>query len=97
MEPMPDYEYAGPPLDKARVRELVDQHGINAVWYSLDGAQVFDGFVLRHTPEGFVVFYTERGTDRLRVIHRTESEPCRDLLERVLNDRGLNRRHQEGR
>jgi len=90
MERLKRYEYAGPPLDRSSAQELLDRRGINHVWYSLTGAQVYDGFVMRHAPEGFTVFSTERGDDQEHAVHATEAEACRDLVERVLNDRGLN-------
>jgi hypothetical protein len=83
------YEYVGPPLTRSSAAELLDARGINPIWYSLTGAQVYDGFVMRQTPEGWAVFYTERGDDRMHTVHTTEAEACRDLVERILNDRGL--------
>ena len=91
---MKRYEYAGEPLTREVAATLLDAWGINPMWYSLTGAQIFGGFVMRQTPEGWVVFYTERGRDNSPIVHASESAACQDLVERVLNDSGLNTRRR---
>jgi hypothetical protein len=80
------YEYAGPPLTRESAAVLLEARGIHAVQYSLTGAQIFDGFVMRQTPEGRVAFYTERGHDTMHAVHSSEAGACQDLVERLLND-----------
>jgi hypothetical protein len=79
-------EYLGPPLTRESAAKLLDEHGVAPFSYSLTGAQIFEGFVMRQTPEGWIVFYTERGRDDSPVVHATEAAACRDVVERLLND-----------
>jgi hypothetical protein len=82
------YEYVGPPLTRESAAALLEAKGVSSVWYSVNGAQVFDGIVLRQTPEGWAVFYTERGHDSAPTTHMSEASACQSLVELLLNDRG---------
>jgi hypothetical protein len=77
------YEYVGPPLTRESAAALLSERGINPVQYSLTGAQIFDGFVRRQTPEGWVVFYAERGHDTMHAVHASEGAAAQDLFERL--------------
>lgn len=91
---MKAYEYAGPPLTRESAAALLGARGVHPTRYSLTGAQIFKGSVLRQAPEGWVVFYTERGRDDMRVVHSTEAAACQDLVERPLNDGSYRRRRR---
>ncbi|WP_183093852.1 hypothetical protein [Nocardioides stalactiti] len=52
--------------------------------YSLgDWADPDDAIVLAQRPEGWVVFYTERGRETVLAVHAQEADACADLLGRV--------------
>jgi hypothetical protein len=80
------FDYVGPPLTRARLSDLLDAEGVADRAYSLFGAHKEDAIVLDNRPAGWVVFYTERGSERQLRTHELEAEACLDLLSRVLKD-----------
>lgn len=57
--------------------------GVQPDTYHLFGAHVGEAFVMDHRPEGWVVFYSERGNESSLRTYQTEAEACADLLARV--------------
>ena len=56
--------------------------GVSENSYHLYGAHLDDAIVMDQRPEGWVVFYSERGGESALTVHRTEAEACADLLDR---------------
>ena len=50
---------------------------------NLFGAHINDMVVIDHIPQGWVVFYSERGSESRLRLHATEDAACRDLLARL--------------
>lgn len=57
--------------------------GVNTNAYHLFGAHLDEAFVLDRRPEGWTVFYSERGGENVLSVHRDEADACRDLLARL--------------
>jgi hypothetical protein len=77
------YDYTEPPLTRAALEDLLESLGVRPDTYSLYGAHLPDAIVMDQRPDGWVVFYTERGEESLLRTHTAESAACLDLLERV--------------
>jgi hypothetical protein len=80
------YEYVGPPLNREALAKLLAANGVAERAYHLYGAHRDDALVLDHRPEGWVVFYSERGEEEVLARYDTEAEACLDLLTRLLAD-----------
>lgn len=79
-------EYVGTPLTRETTAALLERLGVPADRYHLSGAHINDALVLDQRPEGWVVFYTERGLESQHRAHETEAAACADLVERLLED-----------
>ena len=80
---LPVYEYVGPPLTRERLAVVLDRLGVQPGSYSLFGAHSPDSVVIDHRPEGWVVFYTERGDESGLETFPTEAEACQALFDLV--------------
>jgi hypothetical protein len=72
-------------LTRGSLADLLDREGIRERAYSLFGAHKDDAIVMDHRPDGWVVFYTERGHESDLRRHQDEAAACLDLLDRVWN------------
>lgn len=79
-------EYVGPPLTRESLAALLDREGIHECAYSLYGSHTSDAFVMDQRPQGWVVFYSERGEECGLRLHPDEAGACLDLLQRVWDD-----------
>lgn len=79
-------EQAGQPTTREALAAHLDSLGVREGTYHLFGAHVDDAMVMDHRPEGWVVFYSERGGEFSLEVHRSEAEACSDLLARVTKD-----------
>jgi hypothetical protein len=80
------FEYVGPPLTRARLAEVLAANNVSERAYDLSGAHKHDAVVLDDRPEGWVVFYSERGGENVLARYETEADACSDLLTRLLRD-----------
>jgi len=80
------YEYVGPPLTRQSLAAQLDSEGVAERAYSLYGAHMEDAIVLDNRPDGWVVFYSERGGESGLKTYAKESDACLDLLSRVLKN-----------
>lgn len=80
------YEYVGPPLNRQRLADVLAANGVAERAYDLYGAHKHDALVLDHRPEGWIVFYSERGSEDILARYHTEAEACLDILNRLLAD-----------
>jgi hypothetical protein len=78
------FEVVDPPEDRDALAQVLAREGVSERAYHLYGAHVSDAVVMDNRPEGWVVFYTERGDESSLRVHATEAGACQDLLERVL-------------
>lgn len=76
---------AAPTTREALAREL-EALGVNQRAYHLFGAHVDDAFVIDRRPEGWVVFYSERGGEFSLTTHSKEADACADLHARVTRE-----------
>ena len=71
-------------------REVLDAHlghlGVREGTYHLFGAHLEDAMVMARRPEGWVVFYSERGGEYSLTVHPDEARACADLLARVIDE-----------
>jgi hypothetical protein len=74
------------PDTREDLARYLDELGVNPANYHLFGAHVNDALVLDHRPQGWVVFYSERGGEDILATHPTESAACADLLTRVTSE-----------
>ena len=86
--PCPGYlasmvEYVGGPLSREKLAELVLTRGYPPGSLSVFGAHLDDAVVIDRRSAGWVVFYSERGSEGSLVMHATEDAACRDALDRV--------------
>ncbi|MDA8048148.1 MAG: hypothetical protein M0Z30_23415 [Actinomycetota bacterium] len=82
------FDYVGPQLTRARLADLLNAEGVADRAYSLFGAHKEEAIAIAidNRPPGWVVFYTERGSERQLRTYDSEAEACLDLLSRVLGD-----------
>jgi hypothetical protein len=78
-------------MDRNELRDILDQADIRADVFDLDGRDCDECLRLERTPNGWIVYYAERG---LRTNERTfpnEDEACRNILKRLIDDAGARR------
>lgn len=80
------HDYVGPPLDRQRLASVLTANGVSERAYHLYGAHQEDALVLDQRPQGWVIFYSERGGEDILSTHASEGEACLDLLNRLLDD-----------
>lgn len=73
------------PRTRAALADYLDGLGVAEKSYHLYGAHLHDA-VMDHRPEGWAVFYSERGGESALKLHRTEADACSDLLARRTRD-----------
>ena len=74
------------PMDTAVLRHLLDAEGIDPGAYSLDGGMPSETYVLERRPDGWLVYYSERGVRTAETRFESEDEACGHLLELLLRD-----------
>lgn len=77
-------------LTKPATRDALAAHlealGVREGTYHLFGAHLDDAVVMDRRPEGWVVFYSERGGESSLAVHDEEASACTDLLARVIRE-----------
>ena len=80
-------EHVSPiPETREELAERLDAIGVRADTYSLGGGHPSESFVVDLRPEGWVVYYSERGNETSPVTHQFEADACADLYARVTRD-----------
>jgi hypothetical protein len=80
------HDYVGPPLDRQRLASVLTANGVSERAYHLYGAHQHDALVVDQRPQGWIIFYSERGGEDILATHASEDEACLDLLNRLLDD-----------
>ncbi len=76
------------PRTRLALALYLDALGVSPNRYSVGGRPYpDDSLVLDNRPEGWVVFYTERGRETPLAVYENEADACVDLLSRVSYDR----------
>jgi len=78
-------EFAGP-LDRNRLRQVLDARGIDPDTYSLGGGHPSECYVLEDRRSEWVVFYSERGIESGFQSFPTEDLACRHLADLLWSD-----------
>ncbi len=74
------------PRSRTALADHLDELGVREGTYHLYGAHLGDAIVMDHRPDGWVVFYSERGEESALRLHTTEADACADLLDRLIRD-----------
>jgi hypothetical protein len=74
------------PRTRTALADHLAELGVSESSYHLYGTHVDDAIVLDERPDGWVVFYSERGGESALKVHSTEAEACADLLDRRTRD-----------
>lgn len=74
------------PQSRDALAAHLDAVGIREGAYHLYGAHLHDAVVMDRRPEGWVVFYSERGGEYSLKIHSDEASACVDMLSRLISD-----------
>lgn len=74
------------PRSRTALADHLNELGIREDTYHLYGTHLGDAIVMDHRPEGWVVFYSERGGESALRLHSTEADACADLLDRLVRD-----------
>ena len=74
------------PRSRTALADHLDELGVREGTYHLYGAHLGDAIVMDHRPEGWVVFYSERGGESALRLYTTEADACADLLDRLIRD-----------
>jgi hypothetical protein len=74
------------PTTRAALAEHLDAFGVRESAYALFGAHRDGATVMDRRPEGWVVFYTEKGLEFGLVVHEDEASACADLLAQVVRE-----------
>ncbi|KRF24802.1 hypothetical protein [Phycicoccus sp. Soil803] len=71
------------PTNRNTLAAHLESLGVRDNAYHLHVAHVDDAFVMDQRPEGWVVFYSERGGEASLTTHSDEASACAELLARV--------------
>lgn len=83
-------------MSKSDLKFELDRSGIDPHFYSLDGCDSGDVYVLDTLPDGsWTVSFSERGSRREVAVFASESEACLHLLDRCLTAKERWERHQK--
>lgn len=75
------------PRTRLALAAYLDALGVSPDRFSLYGrSDADDSYVLDKRPEGWVVFYAERGGKTPITVYENEADACADMLSRVSND-----------
>lgn len=74
------------PKTREALATYLHEFGIREGTFHLFGAHLDNAHVMDLRPEGWVVFYSERGGESSVAVHRDEADACADLLARVTSD-----------
>lgn len=75
-------------MSKSDLKSELDRSGIDPSFYSLNGKDTGDVYVIDKLPDGnWTVSFSERGSRRERAVFASESEACIHLLDRCLTAR----------
>lgn len=74
------------PRNRDALAAHLDDMGVREGTYHLFGAHLDDAIVMDQRPEGWVVFYSERGGEHSLSVHSDEAGACADLLSRLVGD-----------
>lgn len=74
------------PRTRNALADHLNELGVSDNSYHLYGTHLDDVIVMDHRPEGWVVFYSERGGESALKLHTTEADACADLLDRRTRD-----------
>jgi sugar/nucleoside kinase (ribokinase family) len=73
-------------MNRDELRRILNERGIRARSYSLDGGSANDRYCIEQSSGGWATFYSERGNRNKERWFSTEDEASQDLLERLLAD-----------
>lgn len=76
----------GQPASRDELAVHLEALGVREGTYHLFGAHLDDAMVMDRRPEGWVVFYSERGREFTLAVHDHEASACVDLLQRVTGE-----------
>jgi hypothetical protein len=74
------------PESRAALAAHLEAIGVREGAYHLFGAHIQDATVMDRRPEGWAVFYSERGDEYSLTVHDEEAGACADLLARVTRE-----------
>jgi hypothetical protein len=80
------FDHIAEPETREALAARLGALGVRENTYHLFGAHLNDAIVMDRRPEGWVVFYSERGGESLLSVHEHEADGCADLLARVTSD-----------
>jgi hypothetical protein len=76
-------------MTRCELKTTLEEAGISAAMYSLDGGLPNEAYVLGGEPgDRWVTYYSERGLRRNLKVFATEAAACADLLEQVMGEPG---------
>lgn len=73
-------------MNRSELADILFREGINPRCYGLHGGHADCTYVIDRRPDGWVVYFTERGSDSQHQYFDTEDEACRCLLNHVRAD-----------
>ena len=74
------------PTSREALAAHLHELGVREGTYHLFGVHLDDAMVMDRRPEGWVVFYSERGGESSLTAHGDEASACADLQERVTGE-----------
>lgn len=83
-------------LTRAALAEILDREGIPSDAYSLTGDRWTEEYVLDPRPEGWIVYYSERGLQSGLRVFDDENQACGYLLALLLKEVGGQEERQDG-
>ena len=82
-------------MNRSELERVFSEEGIRPNSYCLNGGLPTERHTLEARANGWAVYYSERGTRTSERSFKTESEACRELLQRVLGDPSTRARRAE--
>ena len=73
-------------MNRSELEKVFNEEGIRADSYGLNGGLPSERHTIEKRSNGWAVYYSERGGRTSERSFKTESEACRELLQRVLGD-----------
>jgi hypothetical protein len=79
-------DHRAEPKSRDALADHLDALGVRPGTYHLFGAHLDEAMVMDRRPEGWVVFYSERGGESSPAVHDDEANACADLLARLVRE-----------
>ncbi|MDA1358663.1 hypothetical protein O1R50_03460 [Glycomyces luteolus] len=73
-------------MKKEQLAHKLQEAGVNETTYWLDGGLPSERYTLEERPEGWAIYYAQRGERAYEEVFASEEEACNAFFERIMSD-----------